>query len=249
MEPDTKEILTTVGIIVALLGLAYTAFNNRRQGKRERKELAYRRILSIREATFTPQIGHHLKTTYDDQPVADIQLLAYQFANSGTVPIKSEEYERDIELQFPDGTMILATGIGQVVPPDMPFSIETEGTTVRLSRSTFNAGSLATVVMRVTSCSELPAVRAYIVGTVVRELPPVPMPEDYIPLAVLSKHTSRPRLLAFAAFVIVIGVLKALGSILDPGGAWPVDGVVFGALLVSTSAIPETGRKAAEVKD
>ena len=84
------------------------------------------------------EIKGNLEVLYDGKHVQDVQLIIAKIINTGTVPIKSTDYERPINFDFGDNARILTAEVTETSSDSLKASVNVEGKKVILPPTLMN---------------------------------------------------------------------------------------------------------------
>lgn len=102
---DWKVILAAVSLMVALVALVYF------QWWRNRKRFSYEILSDVVLVSAEKEIRDKLEIRFEGQPVKNVQLLVIKLINDGYVPIKRDDFEKEVKFQFPRAKILTAEKI------------------------------------------------------------------------------------------------------------------------------------------
>ena len=110
------------------------------------------------------EVKDNLQVLFDGNPVKDIQLLIIKIINTGNVSIKSEDYERPLNLNFDENAQILAAEVIETNPNNIEASANIEEKKVFISPTLLNKGDSLTIKILVNQFNNQISIDARIVG-------------------------------------------------------------------------------------
>lgn len=151
-----------VGVILAIIAIIITVilFFNQRQ----RKALSCQIISNTPLLKIDEEIKRDLQILFKGKAVQDIQLIIARIINTGTVPIKSSDYECPINFHFGEDVQILTAEVTETNPNSLKASANIERKEVTLTPTLMNSGDWITLKILVNQFDESITVDSRIVG-------------------------------------------------------------------------------------
>lgn len=115
MTKKTAWITWIIGIVLAIIfGIFPYLLRNT-----SRKNLSYQ-IISYDATNYkTAETTNRLRLFYDSKEIENLQSLLIEFVNNGNEPIKSNDFESDLEIKFCTDTKILRFDIVKTIPENI----------------------------------------------------------------------------------------------------------------------------------
>jgi len=115
MAENTKRI-SIIGIIVTIIiGLPAIYFSVNTL----RKNLSYQIISYYTTSYKTKETGDSLRFFYNSKEIENLHSLLIEFVNKGSEPIRSDDFEGDLEIKFCTNTKILRFEIVETTPANI----------------------------------------------------------------------------------------------------------------------------------
>lgn len=129
-----------IAAMLTLLALVVGTFVSWRLAQQDdEKDISYEVVSSASIVSVNPQVASRVRVTLDGSPVPGIRLSVFRVVNDGDLPVSTSDYEVPIRFVFGQGSVIEA-GKGDSAPPQLPFTISFDGSSVRLSPLLLNPG-------------------------------------------------------------------------------------------------------------
>lgn len=90
--------------------------------RRRKKRLSYEIVSSNSLLSMRDELGRNLEIKYGGREVENVHLVNVKVYNSGNVPIKSDDFERRLSLDFGDGARVLSSEVRSTDPESLDLS-------------------------------------------------------------------------------------------------------------------------------
>ena len=107
--------------------------------RRRKKRFAYEIISSSSLLSMRDELERNLEIRYGGHEVKDVHLINLKFYNSGNVPIKSEDFERCISIDFGGESRVLSSEVMDTNPQSLEIEYDTSKSTIKLDPVLINS--------------------------------------------------------------------------------------------------------------
>lgn len=120
----------SIGALLALLAIIASFWIYRLQ--RQRKELAFGTVSTRRLLTVADEVSTRVTVQLDGRSVRDLHLIVFGLKNSGTVSVRSEDFERPVRIAFTSGEIVSAS-VSSELPNDLGAALAVTASAVELA--------------------------------------------------------------------------------------------------------------------
>jgi hypothetical protein len=131
---------------------------------KQKKSLSYEVLSQSPLITISGEIKGKLKLLYEDSPVENVHLLLVRFANSGNIPITSDDYTRPLTISFKEDTSILSAECVKSSPENLGVELKVENGRIEVAPLLMNGGDAFTAKLLLGQYSGSFDVDARIIG-------------------------------------------------------------------------------------
>ena len=143
MPPEALSFLRDplwqfVGAVLALaaIGLAYAQYRSSAM----KRELSFGLIAGRRLIAVADELTSRVKVHLDDRPVSNVYLLEFGLKNSGSQPLRAEDFESPITIKFKNDATLLTAQVTRRSPADHPSTTRIDGNALAVSPALMNPG-------------------------------------------------------------------------------------------------------------
>jgi hypothetical protein len=132
--------------------------------QRRRKALTYEIVSHTSVLSVAEEVAGKLQILFQGEPVRKVHLLVLRLTNTGSIPITSGDYEREVRFSFSGDTKILTTEVSETSPDNLGASVVVDDRTITLKPVLLNSGDSITIKSLVSQSSDDVIVDGRIVG-------------------------------------------------------------------------------------
>lgn len=219
VEVFRDPIWQFIGVVLALATIALTVVVYRLQ--RKKKELAFGVLTRSQLLAVSEETQGRIRVTFDGNPVSNISLILAAVRNTGNVPIRPEDFEQPLRIDFGEAASVLSSVITNQ-PPGRGAQIEQSPHHVVLPPVLLNPGDTVIAKVLVSSPAELIQPELGIVGI-----------SRCVPLSNRRSFPARPTdHLQVALLTVLVGGFAVFGLLRLTSEERTVDRVTAGIYLL-----------------
>jgi hypothetical protein len=129
---DLKVILAIIGLAVTLAGLFYF------QWWRNRKKFSFEEVSNTALLKSDKQIREKVEILYQGTRVEEVRLIILKLKNDGYIPIKSDDFQKPIEVVFHENANILSAETVTRFPSNLDTTISHKDNRILIEPTLFN---------------------------------------------------------------------------------------------------------------
>ena len=127
-----------IGAVLAVLGIAATFYIASRQ--KGRKELSAGFLIKKHLIQISDEVSDRISVSFNGKPVQNLKIYSYGVKNSGSLEIRTEDFERPLQLELSDGVRMLEVRSDRQHPKELSPRIAVNGQTVEVTPLLLNPG-------------------------------------------------------------------------------------------------------------
>lgn len=143
MEILRDQIWQFVGVIFAVVGVLVSVFIS--LAEKKRKEFSYEVLTNAPMLNVAERVREHVKVTFLEEPVLQVQFVSVIFTNTGNVPITASDFEEKVKFTFGENPQILDIDLTSKNPKNINAKTQLEPAGFSISPALYNPGDTITI--------------------------------------------------------------------------------------------------------